>query len=133
MADYTLYVKTKGNPKTEEESQSILPCPFCGGVATLCDSVRLSGSPQVFVICTECHTRGRESPITTEKKLLRKVAIDLWNERWQYMSVRSQWFHFLTIGIKCVACCHMQDKETPYCPECGAKMDSEYKESEGKT
>ena len=63
------------------ENGILLECPFCGGNATITDSVRFSGAPQVFVICTCCHTRGKEAPDKTPKKELRIVAALFWNTR----------------------------------------------------
>jgi len=80
LADYTLIVKTKGEPMTKEETTAALPCPFCGGQATIIDDASIC-VPMVYVECLQCHAHGPELPKSTARHELRKAALSLWNGR----------------------------------------------------
>ena len=79
-ADYTLVVKTKGEPMTKEEIIAALPCPFCGGQATIIDEASIC-VPMVYVECLQCHAQGPALPKNTARRDLRNAALILWNGR----------------------------------------------------
>jgi Lar family restriction alleviation protein len=109
-------------------SETLLPCPFCGGEAAIFQG---SDENQHTVRCVQCAIK---MPIM----LNREGAIEAWNQRAEQDAVpvvRGRWrtweeqFPDRTtrkknnLGVFCSACQLHADNMTSYCPNCGAKME----------
>jgi Lar family restriction alleviation protein len=101
----------------------LLPCPFCGGVATLFRSYGPMG--RYYIEC--CDNGGCHS--TTKNCKTAQEAADAWNTRAE-RTCHWEWSEFgnepdTWEGWDCSVCGEMGDElsEIPnFCPSCGAKV-----------
>jgi len=106
------------------DDKLLLPCPFCGGEA---DIEEISGNPFTnepytwAVGCKDCNIGWY--------KETKEDAIAAWNRRADVAPVvRGEWE--VAIGydpnkkVQCQNCYKMAYEPTPYCPNCGAKMEA---------
>lgn len=57
----------------------LLPCPFCGGKASLLWD-QIGGRSASYIVCVECDARTKKVIISTEYSSDEKAA-ELWNRR----------------------------------------------------
>lgn len=98
------------------------PCPFCGGEA------RLFVNEGVRVICPKC---GATTKILVDVMSANGVVgnaiqtvIEAWNRR---AELTGEWLEDEYGYCRCSICGYEHDDPkatTPYCPNCGAKMES---------
>ena len=107
----------------------LLPCPFCGGKARW-----RYQKPIGWVMCKECGASSAALSDNYEEADCQQEAIAAWNRRADTVSVvRGEWNPIFKGAdtCKCSVCKRkgVSDSDygfiaTPYCPNCGAKMES---------
>ena len=115
-------------------ASKLLPCPFCGGEASM-ESGRYQLDDVMYsfahVECLSCGACG--SGFTEEEKpvkSLEALAADAWNrraERTCRMEYNEEWSGdelYPTECYNCSECHHMTSDGMPsYCPNCGARVE----------
>ena len=96
------------------------PCPFCGG-----EAIRLIDFDDEYervylesIHCRSCHARVAWQETAEE-------AAEAWNRR---VELTGEWLEDEYGYCRCSICGYEHDDPettTPYCPNCGAKMESE--------
>lgn len=116
------------------EEIKLKPCPFCGGRAEMMMAITPvsihANSPAVLVQCTGCYAEMHKiiNPYTDYTSLERKAKelAEKWNKRCAVSEkIKGYWFDVGSLSCRCSECGCKNNKESNYCPECGAYMKGE--------
>ena len=98
------------------DKPELKPCPFCGGKAIFTSIETNYFATRCFVICDNCHASSKRCKNKEE-------AAEAWNRRAEQTG---EWLEDEYGYLRCSRCGYEHDQPettTPYCPECGARMD----------
>ena len=121
------------------------PCPFCGGKAQIKEEQSYGDPPHYHIICTQCGAQGGFSGLYLDGDTVEdciKNCEKTWNKRvenaptadvvevvhgeWIEQHEKPSWLEDdIIISYICSICGTNNFVESPYCPNCGAKMDGE--------